>query len=590
MLRNYNVGMDSTSNIHRRFNLLFTLPSTVKTTALLFAVSLTVIFSVSITSKIDILAISLYAAAFEVALFTSIIIERAVLKSNPLATFRRLEFVSVVSNGLWLIPVSLGYLSFSDRFSSLVILGAFFSMMLRLLVFNSVFLENRYAAFAASALQPLLLTPILAAGYTPLAYIQEPLILGGGLTLIAAVLLYLELINRSGSKILKVPPLTMFQAFLKAWSSEEPSSLEEIIEGMSMKTTVRTSVITFTKEKIKTVLIVPEVHPGPFYPIGSSNLPFQIHSHFSTRGFSPLVLHGVSGHELNLTSRKEVENLLSSYRDMISVGGGDTCSRPVTVKLGKTEANGVAFGDYALVFLTLAPNGMEDFPREIKEPLDKEALKNGFKHLLLVDTHNSQGSLVDTGESSELIEITRKTLQEIRKAEQHAFKTGFAHSSELEVNFPRDVGPAGVGVLVLEVGGERYMLISVDANNARRGLREEVITGLEASGLSVVEICTSDTHVTAGKVITSYGYMALGDETRPEYLVEVVKKLYLKASANLSESIFEVRYVDTKVKVVGTDLLNDISRGLDKVTRTARKGGLSLTALSILILVFSVLV
>ncbi|MFQ6134664.1 MAG: DUF2070 family protein, partial [Nitrososphaerales archaeon] len=511
-------------------------------------------------------------------------------RNNPLAIFRRLAFVSVISNGIWLALIALGYLTSPERLLAFIILGAFFSSAFRLLVFGSVFFNHLHIALPVATIQPVLITPLLTTGYNlPTYMVQKPLLFGTGFTLIVAVLLYLRLIDSSGSDILKAPVLTMFQAFLKAWSSEEPSSLEDIIEMSSSKTTVKTSIITFHTDRMKPMIIVPEVHPGPFYPIGSSNLPFQIHRYFSDRGFSPLILHGVSGHELNLTSKKEVDNLLASYEHLKSLGGSDTCTRPITVKSGKAVANGLAFGDYAMIFLTLSPNSMEDFPREIKRPLEEASLKNGFKHLLLVDTHNSQGSQLGQEESVELIDVTNKTLKKLRKAEQHPFKIGFSHSSELGVTFARDIGPAGVAVSVLEVDRDRYMLVAVDANNACRGLREEVINHLNASGMSVLEICTSDTHITAGKVMTIHGYIALGDETRTEYLVDGIKKMYGKAVDNLSESSFDVKYVDTEVKVVGDSLLDDISQALDRVTSTARRGGLFLAALSLVVLFFSLM-
>ncbi len=582
--------MNSTANIHKRFNLLFTLPSTPTTAALLIAFSSPIILLTSLIIQVDLSSMPIYLLTFEVAVFLSVISERIILSSNSLAIFRRLAFLSVISTGIWLTLVTLGFLMSPERLLSFIILGAFFSFTFRLLVFGSVFFRHLYTALLVAAIQPVLLTLLLAIDYNlPVFVVQNPVLFGSGFTLIGAVLLYLQLINSSGSGILKAPVLTMFQAFLQAWSSEEPSSLEDIIEKSSSETTVKTSIITFHTDKMKPMLIVPEVHPGPFYPIGSSNLPFQIFRYFSDRGFSPLVLHGVSGHELNLTSKKEVDNLLSSYKHLKSLREGDTCTRPVTAKSGKAVANGLAFGDCVVIFLTLSPHGMEDFPREIKKPLEEASLKNGFKHLLLVDTHNSQGNQLEQEESVELIDVTNKIFKKLKKAKHHPFKIGFAHSSELNITFAWDIGPAGIGVWVLEIDEDRYTLVAVDANNACRGLREEVIDHLDASKISVLELCTSDTHITAGKVMTMRGYVALGDETQTEYLVSVIKNLYEKAVENLSKSSFDVKYVDTDVKVVGGDLLDDISQALDKVISTARRGGFFLVALSLIALLITLM-
>jgi len=131
------------------------------------------------------------------------------------------------------------------------------------------------------------------------------------------------------------------------------------------------------------------------------------------------------------------------------------------------------------------------------------------------------------------------------------------------------------------VDGDRYLLVSVDANNARRGLREAIAEHFKASGTPIIELCTSDTHVTAGKVMTVDGYLALGDETSTDHIIDVVEKLSIRAVEHLSNSRFDVKYVDTDVKIVGEGMLDDISTAMDRVTTTARRGGVSLLVLSL---------
>ncbi len=584
------MNMSTTANIHKRYNLLFTLPSTALTLILLFVISSLLVFLSSFYGKLNILSISQYLLIFEVALFILLIIEHSILKNNPLAIFRRLAFISVLSSGIWLTFVTIGSLFTPEKFLNFLIVGLFLSIAFRLLIFRSVFSNHLNLVLPTVSLQPTLLAIILSMGYDLTTYgIKIVVLIGSGLILNLAVIIFLKCINSSGSSILKVPAITMFQAFLKAWASEEATSLEEIIEISSSKMTVQTSILTFNTEIKKPVIIIPEVHPGPFYPIGSSNLPYQIYKFFLEKRISPLILHGISGHELNLTSKKEVNNLLTSYNNPKKLGTGETCSRPITAKSGKAIANGFAFGDYALIFLTLSPNGMEDFPREIKKPLEEESLKNGFKHLILVDTHNSQGKNMNQEESGDLIDVTKKILKKLRKADQFSFKVGHAHSSELNINFERDIGPAGVGMLLLEVDRRRYTIVVADSNNARRGLREELIHRLDTLGISIIEVCTSDTHITAGKVMTTHGYIALGDQTKTEYLVDTINKLFTKAANDISNSNFDVNTIKTEVKVIGDNMLTDISKAMDNTIKTARRGGFSLVALSMIIMLLTFL-
>ena len=63
-----------------------------------------------------------------------------------------------------------------------------------------------------------------------------------------------------------------FYPNMKANKLKEKTTQKEIVEKE-----IDTKIIEFNK---KTLLVVPEVHPGPFYPIGSSNLPFELYNYF----------------------------------------------------------------------------------------------------------------------------------------------------------------------------------------------------------------------------------------------------------------------------------------------------------------------
>ena len=89
---------------------------------------------------------------------------------------------------------------------------------------------------------------------------------------------YLVVLSRTGGTLIKSSPLIVFQAFLQAWVAERPKLIEDLITTFSLEKEIVTSVIEFPDKydaEIRAV-IVPEVHPGPFYPIGSSNLTFEL--------------------------------------------------------------------------------------------------------------------------------------------------------------------------------------------------------------------------------------------------------------------------------------------------------------------------
>ena len=578
----------STGNIHRRFSLLFTLPSTFKTIFLIIITSFIIPTVSTVNDSYLELFINAVKLDFVILLFT--LLETILLRNNPLASFRRLGFISITSNILWIIFSLFGYLFLYEKLILFIIFGTLISIMFRFLVYRSVFSNNIYTVLIISVTQPFTLTYVIIDLKQFNYLIEKPILLVGGIILILSVIILLHIVESVGYKIIKVSPLSMFQAFLKAWTSEEANSLEEIIEELSSSGSVRTNTIIFNKKTSKPILIIPEIHPGPFYPIGSSNLPFNIFEHFQKRGFSPLILHGVSGHDLNLSSRKEVDKLLLSYENLNSLSKGKTCSVPIDLRVGKALAHGIAFGDSSIIFLTLSPYGMEDFPREIIQPLEEESKELEFKHLLLVDTHNSQGTDYDNKDSSDIIDATKKILIKLKESEQFEFKIGFANSTEFEKRISKDIGPAGISVILIEVNRKQFLLISVDANNICKGLREEVINNLKSLNINVLDICTTDTHVTAGKVITNFGYIALGDEIQPEYLTKIIKDLYDKALMDLEESNFQLLNVITNVKIIGSNLLNNLSLTLDKMMKLLKLAGISLLIISLSLLILIILI
>jgi putative membrane protein len=416
---------------------------------------------------------------------------------------------------------------------------------------------------------------------------EKPSLIIIGIIPIIGMSIFLRQINSSSYKVLRTPALHIFQAFLRAWSSEDPNKLERIIDRWSSREQVNTNIMYLQNDKLNSVIVVPEVHPGPFYPIGSSNLPFRIFSYFSKKSFSPIILHGLSGHELNLPSKEEVENLLKSYNNPNYINEGEKCSEPISYRLGKTLVNGIAFGKSVILFITLSPNGMEDLPREIKNPLESESNNNGFKNLIIVDSHNSQGNQIAQEDSAEIIKAGKKVLQKLRNLEQYPFRIGYSHSSNLKIKFGKDIGPAGISVFVTEVNNHKFTIIAVDSNNAKKNLREELINNLKDSNINVLDICTSDTHITAGKIMSSHGYIALGDITTKDDLVKIIKKLYEKALDNLTYSKYQTAKVETNSKIVGDDMLKRISLSMDKTMKTVKRGGIYMISLFLTVIILS---
>lgn len=586
--------MNSTSNIRRRYNLLFTLPSKRVAVALsiLSGLSLFLLSHSQIGYLLPSIAANIPFLSFLVSVtLLSVGSEIALLRSNPVATFRRLVMIATLSNFLWSVIASVG-LAVSlatgspHRFYSLMFFGMFSAIALRIIVFGSVFFSNIPSAVAVAFIQPTVQLFVLSFVDPLLFGISQPSVLALGLAFATSSALYLVTVNRSGKSMLRKPALELLRAFLQAWTENKAKLFEEIFEQESSPATVKTKVLTFGEGRQRPAVIVPEIHPGPFYPIGSSNIPYELQVWFSNNGYSPLVLHGVSGHDLNLPSRNMVDKFLSSLEDLRTIGVGNTCTVPISDSVGKATATGMLFGDFAFVIVTLAPHGTEDFPQLVKETIERKALEMGFRAAFVIDAHNSLGDIPSREDCESAIEAAGSVLRNSKNEQQHPFKIGNAHSSELQVTLKPDIGPAGIGVMLFEIMGTSYALISFDANNVHLGFRQKVLDHIKEN-VDVIEICTTDTHFNAAKVMNPHGYSALGELTQVGEIADILKELIKRAFSRMVQSDFKVSGVETEVKVVGEKLLDDFSVMLDKVTTTAKKGGISLVLIGALLFVLT---
>ncbi|MEM3437779.1 MAG: DUF2070 family protein [Nitrososphaerales archaeon] len=580
----------------RRYKNLFTLPSikvtiflTIITSTLLFIASYFLLYIFDLSTFITLFI-------FEALILISIIIEQMILRNNPLATFKRLFFISFSTYLIWLLVLVFGLLlsiSFSiyyENYTSFLLLGFFYAIAFRLLVIGSIFYENLLKKIFITFFQPIILVSILL----PISSFNNMITLYsiptlGGIAIITSVIFYLIFIDRIGAKLMGVGSLELFRAFLSAWAANNPKFIEDFIDSVSSQEKVRVNVIILNSNNMKVALVVPEVHPGPFYPIGSSNLPFDLQNWFKNNGFSSIIFHGISGHELNLPSKREVDRFISSLKNLKMIASGNTCSIPVIAKVGRATATGIAFGDTVLIMLTLSPFGMEDLPLGLKQNIKDLALKLGYKHVIIIDTHNSQGDIIKEEDCSELIKSAEKLMMDLKLLEQYNFMAGFAHSSELNLNFGKDIGPAGLGVLVLEINNRKFSIVVADSNNCVKGLREELMRSFKDTKAPILELCTSDTHFNAGRTSTPKGYITLGEITSSRDLSEFIRILIDKSLERLALANFQVYYVDTLVKVIGMRVIDTLSNVLDKSLSLVKKGAIIIAILSFLFLFFTVI-
>jgi len=438
-----------------------------------------------------------------------------------------------------------------------IIEGMFISISLRYGIFVSVFGASRIKAFTISLIIPgiILLNMIY---HHEFSISGIPIIFGA--TIIALGIIWSYIADRSGRPQLS-STFQVLQAFLSAWTEKKQDRIEIIFESKAVVKTVSTQILKLQpKNEDEVTIVLPEVHPGPFSPVGGSNLPYRIFEFFNKRA---IVLHSLSDHSLNLPSSSEVENYLSSLNSMRTTGNGNKCTHPTQVKSLDFNLTGIAFGSFALIIIS-KETGMEDLPESIGVEIKIKALGSGFNDALVVDSHNSVGEKISSNDEKNIIKLAIQCLDQLSKMEQHLFKIGYSSSYCLPAfHTMPDSGESGLAILSIEVETTKYFFGWSDSNNISHHLRRRILTYCQDRGLNILEVSSSDTHSTSGKR-NRKGYYSLGDLSDHNVISELFLKLGNESIINTVSSSFSFLTSRTDIKLMGKNQFDNYSQALDK--------------------------
>jgi putative membrane protein len=440
-----------------------------------------------------------------------------------------------------------------------IVAGMLLAAGLRVGIFTSVFGASMSRAVAICVVQPLL---FFLAFVPPAAYgiLGDPVGTGFGTLFVALAIAWSALADRAGRPEIQ-STFRLLQAFLNAWTENKPEEVEDYIESKAHDEFVTTKIIRFLPAGTgrASSIILPDIHPGPFGSVGGSNLPYVLYQHF---GRTALVMHSVSDHSLNIPSKKEVERYVSGLAGAAVRAKGATCSPPVQRRQGSATATAIAFGRTALLMLSLAPKGMEDVPQDMQKELESHAASLGMD-LMLVDCHNAMGGHIGEQDRRDLVEAALACLDEAGKSAQSEFSIGFASMEDVQHGFSGspELGQAGLAVMAITTQGRTYAIGWADSNNMDNALRDKTIAKIK--DVTVLELCSSDTHSTSGKR-TSQGYFALGAASSQDDIASAYSEMCRIAQERTAACAYEVSIAESHVKVMGEKQFQDYSGALDK--------------------------
>lgn len=533
-----------------------------------------------------------FVASFLVMVIVSAVVSYTakLVDSDTIATFRRATAVIFAGDVVWLFCLACGLIySFAvgnnHPLSSALIFGAFVCGGFEFIVINGAFTTMTSVSLFLSALHPLL--TILAFGLTGtlVSFSVYAAVFGlAGSTVL--VLFIVALKHRKTDQ--NYDAVHLFQAFMKTWADRNAVGLEEITARHAEKTDIFTKVLRFQQSNGDVFIILPGIHPGPFYPIGSYNLPSLIFQRFSDSG-QVLTLHGPGGHERNLATTSDTQRFVSEvyqFAQSIQPTNTSTLLRgPNVSQMGRATVSSFAIAADAILTVSFAPFGSEDLEAGVEEELSDAAQGLGLR-VSVVDAHNSiepkPGSL-DMHDPA-----WKDFFEKLSGAEPTRFRMACANSHELGFSNRQDITSGGLCLLLLEARGRKWALVLADSNNAVPSVRGEVAAALEASGYSLLEFCTSDSHELAARGLTvKRGYLVLGEATPPAEIAKTVVELARIADSRLDDCRYGSGTLVRNMNTLGAKALDEFERVTESSVRFAKRYSAFAAALVLLLLMLS---
>jgi putative membrane protein len=491
---------------------------------------------------------------------------------------------SFFGNMLWVVTILMGLLSSVVLSKETSLFFITFGMILfasfRIGLYTTTLGASLKKAWAIAFIQPLAMFFVLIPQELWISMLSNPIALGYGFSFLIIASAWSIITDRAGRPGMKSTHKTI-QAYL-ASQGNDVDDAEELMEEHATETKVATSQIKLsshdgTKEFR---MVLPEIHPGPYHPVGGSNIPYLIYKNLSS---SAMVMHSISDHALNLPSRNEVSNYLKNLEKSEIKEGGVKCTEPVVVQINKARVTGILFGNNPLLFLSLSPHGMEDIPSYMKKEIEQYANNRNFTKVMTVDCHNAMGEEISKEDGEDMLKAAKSCLDSLITKDSFSIEFGYANTRDMDV-WTEDLGMGGLGITCLKINNKKYFLGWADANNMENGVGEKIRENFANNGYNLLEICTSDTHYSAVKARNRNGYYQLGLITSADKLSKWFSEIAKSAEANIVSAKYEILENEAKVKVMGQSIYEDYSKALDnslKITKMFVIGclGLFITSL-----------
>jgi len=575
---------DDVSNIHNRFSLTLVNPgSHYFSLAASLGVGLVIVLATYL-GNLNNLNLEEFWYRIPMVLGVMAIMQLLDIKFAKKKEYSKSLHSSLFGNMLWVVTILMGLLSSLVLSKETSLFFITFGMILfasfRIGLYTTTLGASLKKAWAIAFIQPLAIFFVLIPQELWISMLSNPIAIGYGFSFLIIATAWSLVTDRAGRPGMKSTHKTI-QAYL-ASQGNDVKDAEELMEEHATETKVGTSQIKFSSQDgtKEFRMVLPEIHPGPYHPVGGSNIPYLIYKNLSS---SAMIMHSISDHALNLPSRNEVNNYLKNLEKSEVKEEGMKCTEPVVVQINKARVTGMLLGNNPLLFLSLSPHGMEDIPSYMKKEIEQYGNNRNFTKIMTVDCHNAMGEEISKEDGEDMLKAAKSCLDSLIVKNSFPIEFGYANTNDMDV-WTEDLAMGGLGITCLKINNKKYFLGWADANNMENGIREKIIENFSNKGYNLLEICTSDTHYAAVKARNRNGYYQLGLITSADKLSKWFMEIAENAQSNITSAKYEILENETEVKVMGKSIYEDYSKALEnslKITKIFVIGciGLFITSL-----------
>ena len=558
---------DDVSNIHNRFSLTLINPSSHYFSLI---ASLIVAIAITVTTYLGYLGSEDFLFRIPLVLLVLAITQLLDTRFTKKKEYSKVLHVSLFANLLWVATLLMGLLAsvVLSKETSLffITFGMFLFASIRIGVFTTTLGVSIKKIWAICLIQPLAMFLVLIPQDMWIPMLTNSMSLGYGIVFFIIASAWSLLTDKAGKPGMESTHKTI-QAYL-ASQKNDLAEAEEMMEERSSKTKVSTSQIRLLSSNGNTEfrMVLPEIHPGPYHPVGGSNIPYLIYKNFNS---SAMVLHSISDHSLNLPSKNEVENYLKNLENSEVKEEGIVCTEPVAVQINKARVTGLLFGKNPVLFLSLSPHGMEDIPCYMKTEIEQYAKNRDYTRTMIVDSHNAMGSEISKENGEDMLKAAKSCLDSLITKENYPIEFGYANSDDMDIK-TEDLGMGGLGIICLKINNKKYFIGWADANNMENGVREKIVENFTKIDYNLLEICTSDTHYAPVNARNRNGYYQLGLITNSEKLSKWFLDIAKNAETKTTTAKYEILENQVDVKIMGQGIFEDFSKALDNSLKLSK--------------------